>query len=323
MKPARRRPAGFTLIELLVVIAIIAILIALLVPAVQKVREAAAMTQCKNNLKQMGLAAHSFLDATGYFPPDWISANTGTVTNSTDGWATWAVVILPYLEETAQYDLWNIAYPFSAQPAAAVQGQPRVYICPSRAEPVLSIGDMQPGAIGDYACSTGSDFTATEGRNGVIVPSVHKVGTDAGGNTIIVSWRGRLNMPAITDGSSNTLMFGEKHIRPNSMRPSRGHNEDRCLFGGVDNAVRRGTGIDPNGTDIRPLGQPWYETAADYAGPPATPTTPNSWFGGPHTGVCQFVFADGSVHALSVNINLQLLTLLGVRNDGGPSGGDF
>src|SRR5215204_2912397 len=99
--------SGFTLIELLVVIAIVAVLIALLVPAVQKVRESAARIQCANNLKQLGLAAHAYHDVKRALPPDWIAPNVGTVVNP-DGFATWAVLLLPYIEQEPQFRLWNL-----------------------------------------------------------------------------------------------------------------------------------------------------------------------------------------------------------------------
>jgi prepilin-type N-terminal cleavage/methylation domain-containing protein len=316
---------GFTLIELLVVIAIIAILIALLVPAVQKVRESAAMTQCSNNLKQMGLATHSYHDAIGRLPPDWVAAPSTAVAPATDGWATWAVLLLPFLEQHAQYDQWSIPNLYSAQSAAARVPQPGVYICPSQGAAVPSVGDVNslPGAIADYAANAGSTPNAgnnKDARNGAIIPSI---ATRNG--AVVVTWVGRLRLESIVDGTSNTLLIGEAHRRPSSKR---GHSENRSVFAGNDNCVRRVAGIDPlNAPNVRPLAQPDY----DDNGSAATNNYPvsvsnimsNSFFGGPHTGVCLFALCDGTVRPLSVDINPQLLTNLARRNDGLPSGGEW
>ena len=301
--PPRR---GFTLIELLVVIAIIAILIGLLLPAVQKIRDAANRMSCANNLKQLGLASHNYHDTNEALVPAWIGSNA----LDPDGWATWAVLLLPHLEQDNTYNLWDLKYQASRQTPAAYQQQLKVLRCPGRPVFVLSQGDFTPagGGLTDYAASfgTGAQFDQS---NGAIIPVNPPVQYDSAGVPIYLSWRGQLTFASLTDGTSQTFLFGEKHIRPKSLR---GKNEDRSAFGGQNNSVRRMAGIAPNG-DVRPLRPPQDQNGANA----------NSSFGGPHTGVCQFVFGDGSVKAVRTSVDVQTLSLLANRQDGQVISGDY
>ncbi len=155
---------AFTLIELLVVIAIISVLVGLLLPAVQRAREAASRISCANNLKQIGLAMHMHEGANGYYPPSSLAR----------GKATWAVLILPYLEQDNLYRTWNLSRKYYEQVPVARESAVRSYFCPSRrsapgSPPVSISGDVAPedpfrvhypGALGDYAVmvdSTGHD----------------------------------------------------------------------------------------------------------------------------------------------------------------------
>jgi len=298
---------GFTLIELLVVIAIIAILIGLLLPAVQKVREAAARIQCSNNLKQLGLAAHNFHDSYQFLPPAFIGDNS----EGLNGWATWGALLLPYIEQTAQYNLWDIRYLASEQPLAAVQTQVKIYLCPSRPAAVPSVGDFRPegAALTDYAASFGTHAAYTN-STGALIPNLPFVAADSGGRVYVTKWSSQTNFGTITDGTSNSTLFGEKSIRPNSLR---GRNEDRSVFGGNRNNTRRMMGVSNVNGDVRPLL------------PPNNQNLPfaNSSFGGPHPGVTNFAFVDGSVRTLRISTPVNVLTALVTRSGGEVVSNDF
>jgi prepilin-type N-terminal cleavage/methylation domain-containing protein len=136
---------GFSLIELLVVISVIALLIGLLLPAVQKVREAGLRTVCANNLKQIGLAVHHYVhDHHEYLPPAYVTPPNKY------GWqgASWAVLILPYLEQDNLYKKWNLNVSYYDESASARQGIVPTYFCPSRRD----AGSSGASISGDEGC---------------------------------------------------------------------------------------------------------------------------------------------------------------------------
>jgi type II secretory pathway pseudopilin PulG len=326
------------LIELLVVIAIIAILIALLVPAVQKVREAAARTQCINHLKQIGLAIHGYHDTNRFLPPDRI----------VNDWATWAVLILPHLEQDAAFRRWNLQRRYAEQVTGTNDPRPfnvPVYYCPSRRGPTgfsnqytFAAGDgtttltASPGGLGDYVSVAGT--ANNDGALRISMPSgvingafVSGTGpfNKSGAGALVTNFSGKVRLVSISDGTSNTLLVGEKYVRPNSQW---GKNEDRSVFDGNNqNNFRRFLGRDA--TSFSPMvyvaTDPPNPIIGDYRlqADPKDPATGlnislNQCFGSWHTGICNFVLADGTVRSLSVNLSIDTLTLLGLPNDGQP-----
>jgi prepilin-type N-terminal cleavage/methylation domain-containing protein/prepilin-type processing-associated H-X9-DG protein len=187
---------GFTLIELLVVIAIIAVLIGLLLPAVQKVREAAARAKCQNNLKQIMLAVHSFESANGFLPPNGSWA-TAKVSFSGEPYSVFAR-LLPYLEQTALYLKVNLKTSTFNQPDVMAQ-RIGVYICPSEVNDKLSSANV-PSYPTSYGAGTGEWFVGNYNTGqfgngafpGVVYPSP-----------------GSLKLTDITDGASTTVGFAE------------------------------------------------------------------------------------------------------------------
>ena len=327
LSPPRVRPA-FTLIELLVVIAIIGVLIALLLPAVQKVREAANRIKCGNNLRQIGIAMHNYHDSFGALPPDRIALC----------WPTWAVLILPFIEQDNVYRLWDIQLRYYEQngppgsPVDPCQYNISTYFCPSRrgvpgtpSAPMPKASDLAPGGeprgggMSDYANCGGTDGSSgalIEGGGWLTMPpgtNLDSLSPIPPLGTRCLSFSSRTNFASITDGLSNTLLVGEKYIFPADLP---GNGTDGSVFSsgnGQENTFRRFVG---NNGASPPILRPLVATIQD----PGHDANGNQWadkaFGSWHPGLCNFVFCDGSVKALPVTININTLQLLGVRNDG-------
>ncbi|MFY7952912.1 MAG: DUF1559 domain-containing protein, partial [Armatimonadaceae bacterium] len=227
-----RHRSAFTLIELLVVIAIIAILIGLLLPAVQKVREAASRMQCQNNLKQIVLAAHNYHSAEGSFPPGFV---TGGSPGLTSGWRTlaphnpahftpgWSVftLLLPYLEQDNLFRQINLTQPILAPAnapalAAARNGRFPMFVCPSDTTPrnvdILDFGEVGPHTV---FSGTGAVLTTLPVSSYVacIGSGDHElIASDPQFNGVFFR-NSRVRVEDITDGSSQTVGFGERMSR--------------------------------------------------------------------------------------------------------------
>ena len=201
--PKWPRHRGFTLVELLVVIAIIAILVALLLPAVQKVREAAARTQCQNNLKQIGLACHGYHDTKRSLPAGYraMSAYSDGATDTMPGWG-WASFLLPHLEQDNLFRSLNLALPIEhpANAAGAQQVLP-LFLCPS--DPTPASAFAVPNAFGSTMVWAGpSSYAACCGGD--------ESAADAPAGMGVFYRNSRTRMTDITDGTSNTIFVGER-----------------------------------------------------------------------------------------------------------------
>jgi prepilin-type N-terminal cleavage/methylation domain-containing protein/prepilin-type processing-associated H-X9-DG protein len=210
--PRGHGQAGFTLIELLVVIAIIAILIALLVPAVQKVREAASRSECANNLKQIGLALHSFHDANRRFPSGImvpIGSGSGEVVQSScpnckqppepGKWGSWLTYALPFLEQRDLFnslDLSGREYGYCGSPTSPGAQVVKTYICPSDHVPSQVI------KYSTYYFGVNSYF-ANAGTKAWPISSASLNG--------VMYYNSRVRVRDITDGTTNTILAGERY----------------------------------------------------------------------------------------------------------------
>ncbi|HEY7424841.1 MAG TPA: DUF1559 domain-containing protein [Gemmataceae bacterium] len=321
LSPKRRRP-GFTLIELLVVIAIIAILIGLLLPAVQKVREAAARSQCTNNLKQIGLAMHNYHDVYLQFPQKAAGVLLDTPHQITpDPSYSWHVFVLPFIE---QGNLYNQINPnsiplktwftnWSSGGQTLFQTPVKTFVCPS---------DV-PGGQGPYLNANRpwkSQTSSPPAYTGLTnyVGNAGDGGDNAGKETGVIVMDHFVRIGDITDGTSNTFLVGE-----------------RDSLGGRWAGLWIGMSLTDGDAEVweqAVAGEVWVQMMSGNGGVVTGPggalqggAEPTHAFGSLHTGGANFVFCDGSVHFIVQSIPwtnifsgqpLQAYNLLGEKADG-------
>ena len=289
--PRQRR--AFTLTELLVVITVIAILVALLLPAVQQARESARRASCKNNLRQLGLAVHMFHETYNQLPPGTISEHK----------MTWAWLTLPYIEQSSLFEKWNEGENFYLQNQDVRTFVIQTHLCPSRPRSsAVSVctSDSQfyysglggvkikvDAAEGDYAAVCGdryigggmglSDQEAYSSWDGMF-PQARGWPGYPGRPWIIKGWKSSVKMRDVVDGLSNTIMLGEIDGKNHLSRLYiRNGDHGYGAFLGANNRFN----VDGFGSD--------------------------------HGSIVQFAFGDGRVRPLSVNIDLQLAGRLATR----------
>jgi prepilin-type N-terminal cleavage/methylation domain-containing protein len=342
----KRNRVGFTLIELLVVIAIIAVLIALLLPAVQQAREAARRSQCKNNLKQLGLALHNYHDSSNTIPPGWIGmgmSGNGTFV----GWG-WTTMLLPGIDQQPLYNRFNFSNNITSV-AAATSGAAYIEVatvlaavrCPSdnglntvtvaNTTPTAGMAFGRSNYVGVYGASP------VGATNAQIVPENGADPLGAGGS---FHQNSRNNFRNFTDGLSNAILVGERRSPGNNGLLWVGGDS---MWAGVPVAVAQvtaGTGAATTGcanassqtptnliqqymayvvgdtNALSPINAQQHPTSGTQP-QPVVPACPRiTGFGSLHTGGAHFLMGDGAVRFISENVSSVTFQNLGRISDG-------
>jgi prepilin-type N-terminal cleavage/methylation domain-containing protein/prepilin-type processing-associated H-X9-DG protein len=296
-----RRPAGFTLIELLVVIAIIAVLIGLLLPAVQRVREAANLASCKNNLKQIGLALQSYHDAQSTFPVGYYDPTPWPQFDNGPGWG-WGAYLLPYLEQANIYNQINFKLDVGAPANAQVRTTfLSIFFCPSDLS--LNTFTVTDGGSNSWTLAQAS-YVACNGNDGV-----DDFTTPPHTGAFLRGIRG-FRITEIRDGLSNTFFVGDRTAQLSY-----------CTWiGGPTGALN-----------------PFLQSPGDFGAEitllmchagDTGPNTPGVYdadsTSSPHGTGVPFLFGDGSVHYISNAINISTWMALATRAGGEAiSNGDY
>jgi prepilin-type N-terminal cleavage/methylation domain-containing protein/prepilin-type processing-associated H-X9-DG protein len=343
-RPSRpKKSPGFTLIELLVVIAIIAILIGLLLPAVQKIRDAANRMSCANNLKQMGLALHNHHDMAGTLPPGGMQ----TGVNGTPCYTNWAIEILPFIEQDALYRQYNqLTVNETTQNNKVGQQRVKTYECPGDPlrgkleKPQTGPGNGKSWMHGSYRCVSGRSgaigrafWDTFEAQfwppNNVMYPewrgALH--GTSAAYNGVpaqnatgpggapLSQMGGPENFASITDGLSNTLMVGEWTTRagvvPSGYDDAGTQATRRATFWGYSYASYNESSVS---TESRVLNNDYVKCVMTAGQGGANPCKRS--FGSFHTGGMNFVMCDGSVRFVRYSIDINTLAAMATISGG-------
>lgn len=316
---------GFTFIELLVVIGIIAILVALLIPAVQSTREAARRMECRNNLKQIGLALHGYHDTVQCFPPGYLTTDSLypnrrlTGLNPGAGWA-WGAFILPYMEHRSLYEAANFDFSFGSAYTDDTRGflgffanktvmraSVSIFLCPSGGG---SEGPLDFGCSGTHVANAPGQYVASAGWMDTSQPPIQGTG--------LLYPDSRVRIAEVVDGTSSTLMIGERSrnladaawpgvlgldYTPPPLCTKRSWPVESCvglmflLMGrsGPSSDILGGTIIEGNAMN--------RQAGADG-------------FASLHPGGCLFLFADGSVHFVKETQAPRIFQALSSRNGG-------
>jgi prepilin-type N-terminal cleavage/methylation domain-containing protein len=322
----KNRRSAFTLVELLVVIAIIGVLIGLLIPAVQSAREAARFTQCRNHLRQIGLATLQFHDSHSAFPPARLKTRGFFEVACETTQPSWLVRILPFLEETNQFSRWNVNGAYEEHTDDMREFIPSIYICPTRrniseariASASITTTVTYPcgcggeetielvgGAVGDYAGNHGdytggsygdeNDYWRGGNGTGVIVSArpMCREGNPSG-------WLDKVRHKNLVDGASKTFLAGEMHVPAGRLSEV---PENGPIYNGNDLPA------------FARIGGPGIPLASG----PEDKVVPVIGFGSWHPGVCPFVFADGSVQAIANEVDTLVLQSYCRRSDDAPA----
>lgn len=333
-----RRP-GFTLIELLVVIAIIAVLIALLLPAVQQAREAARRTQCKNNLKQLGLALHTYHDSSNTMPPGWIGQSTGAYSGF--GWNS---MILPFIDQGPLFNnistagIPNMITGLAANTTVATVRTTDTPIpglrCPSDSGPATAVTTTTgttvqfgrsnyPAVCGFNPNIQGISTTWIAAPVTGAAPTSQVIGS-SWVNQSTIAWGGmfgensRKGLRDMSDGSSNSFLVGERYTPAESSAGAPASIVGDTIWAGAPMTVSPTSG---NWLQALVVGE--CTTAINFgtkstAG--GSPRADTSGFGSMHTGGAHFLMGDGSVRFVSENVDMNTYRALSRVSDGSVVG---